>query len=125
MGVYGGQEVESSSSSAVPKILELKVRSTAAQQAGLESRYLSKILPPHAQSHLLPPPAILWSQLMSVYGKPLSSSGPTEAENVATVEQSLGGAKSGKSAPAPAAPILGEIVDASWMDDMVKKPCCK
>jgi len=122
--VYGGQDVESSISTA-QKILDLKFRTTPAQQAGLEARYLSKILPMHAQSHLLPPPKVLWSQLISVFGKQMTVSDTTEAESVTTAQQDLGAVKSSNSAPASAVPILGEIVEASWMDDIVKDNCCK
>jgi len=58
-----------------PQLLQLPVRTTPAQQAGLTAHLLEHIIPSSAPSHHLPPPALIWAGLLSTWGKPLQESG--------------------------------------------------
>jgi len=111
------------------KLLNLPLRTTAAQQAGLVPRLVQRVVPPNVPSHLLPPPAVLWSSLLSVYAKPpdgVQQASPlpdtTEAPIAAPVA-----AKSNEAAlPSPSwvrqstsKPTEAELVDANFMDELV------
>lgn len=107
------------------RLLNLPLRTTAAQQAGLVPRIVQKMLPPHLPSHMLPPPGILFSNFLALYGKPIDGAGfaeddvgpngfPAEQEDFAsTVAESFAGAASRQSSAA-------ELVDRAWMDELVK-----
>jgi len=92
------------------------IRTTAAQQAGLVPRLLHRILPPQVPSHLLPAPAVLWRDFLSIYAK------PAKVEESASMEaNTLPFASLEAQFPASEAlPSHAELVDEAWMDSLVE-----
>lgn len=101
-----------------PRLHTLLVRTTATQQAGLTKQFMHQVLPAHAPSHMLPPPASIWSSFLSAYGKPLAESTVnTESDanyNGSTIPDGRDiGVTWGKKPEE-------QYVDADWMDELVK-----
>lgn len=117
------------SAAALP-LSPLPLRETPEQQAGIVPRLVERVVPPHVPSHMLPPPAAIWSSFLTVFGKAAPDSGSVEelaAEPTATYAKATtagasnpGGA--GASASSREAPERkAELVDADFMDELVER----
>jgi len=98
------------------RLYEVQLRTTAAQQAGVLPRFLGNILPAHVPSHLLPPPATLWTGLLSTFGKP-----PPGAQPQSDVAATMAKASSRQLQESPpTSQARSELVDVAWMDQLVQ-----
>lgn len=95
------------------------LRTTPAQQAGLVPRLLQRILPPQVPSHMLPSPAVLWRDFLSIYAKPVGDdpvSAPLEVDDYSSQFAS----EISQLPPSAPAPPPAELVDEEWMDSLVE-----
>merc|ERR1711957_161473 len=113
------------------------IRTTPAQQTGLVPRLVEQVIPAHVPSHQLPPPAMIWSRFLSVYGVPapdaaISNGGVLASDLDAGASKedpdgpTIGGNGAGYLPPwlagvDPSACFQSEFVDASWMDQLVQE----
>lgn len=100
------------------KLSPLPVRTTPEQQAGMVPRLIARVVPPHVPSHMLPPPALIWSSFLDVFGKPVAGAAAAEpaAEDASRTAKETAGAAS--LAPQPR-PRKVHVVGEEWMDQLV------
>jgi hypothetical protein len=121
------------------QLLQLPVRTTPAQQAGLTPHLLERIIPPSAPSHLLPPPAIIWSGVLATWGKPLedatlgavggdaaaatnlSSNSTGDAFGIMATPSRVDLPSWARKGPLPPETCRAELADAAWMDQLVQE----
>lgn len=124
-------------SKALPNLLELPVRATASQQAGLTANLLGRVIPASAPSHNLPPPALIWAGFLATWGKPSQDAKPVAEPDLAQSATTSATHLKGKSADvgseevdlpswAHRGPVLeetymAEVVDAGFMDQLVNE----
>lgn len=136
-GVFGGRST--TAAAPAPDLLELHVRTTPAQQAGLSAKLLERIIPPSAPSHNLPPPAHIWAGVLATWGKPLDEASPgASVPSVGWTPQSDKDGLEGMSqtpataevaelpawirkVPAPTEVCRAEFVDADWVNQLVQE----
>eukprot|EP00933_Yihiella_yeosuensis_P027655 TRINITY_DN21557_c0_g1_i1.p1 TRINITY_DN21557_c0_g1~~TRINITY_DN21557_c0_g1_i1.p1 ORF type:complete len:898 (-),score=162.37 TRINITY_DN21557_c0_g1_i1:141-2834(-) len=139
--IVGGRETAPGGGAAAgtgpAKLLKMPLRTTSAQQAGLVPRLVQRVVPPHVPSHMLPPPSVIWAGMVSVFAKPLDgslqagpgmTSLPSQSTEASAALQSAGleAAEMSSLPPWVQQSVVGqpapeqELVDANWMDQLVK-----
>lgn len=117
----------------------LPLRTTAAQQAGLVPRLVERVIPAHIPSHQLPPPSVIWTRFLSVFGMPAPDATGLELSGTAAAtsaeKERTRGAPDGDDVAAnddgylppwlagidpSTSSCKSELVDVSWADQLVQ-----
>lgn len=116
------------------------VRTTPAQQAGLIPRLVEQVIPSHVPSHQLPPPSMIWSRFLAVYGVPAPDAVASKMLTEEDAGVAEGDGRDGATADGNTAGYLppwlagldqssltskSDFVDASWMDQLVQDALVK
>mmetsp|Transcript_75604 Transcript_75604/g.162096 ORF Transcript_75604/g.162096 Transcript_75604/m.162096 type:complete len:856 (+) Transcript_75604:33-2600(+) len=122
------------------QLLTFPLRTTAEQQAGIIPSLLEHVVPPQVPTHLLPPPSVMWTGLLAVFGKPLPDASLTpevyseSAGNGKAATATQGGCTGttmyeasddlppwvSASRLRSAEPDRSELVDIAFMDQLVQ-----
>jgi hypothetical protein len=125
-----------SGATSTPQLLQLPLRTTLAQQAGLTAHLMQRVIPANAPSHHLPPPALIWAGVLATWGKHLEGDGPglsaeTSAEGFAssldnaasttqTYSEALDLPSWARKGPLPPETCRAELADATWVEQMIQ-----
>lgn len=121
-----------------PQLLQLPLRTTPAQQAGLTPHLMQRVIPANAPSHHLPPPALIWAGVLATWGKRLDGDGPnvsletsapaldasaTTAEAL-THSEALDVPSWARRGPMASETCRAELADAEWVEKLIQEAFC-
>lgn len=100
-----------------------KLRTTAAQQAGVQPRLLKNVIPPNVPSHLLPAPSVLYRSLLDIYAAPYEDDSRAFLESNTASSREAVGADSQEEPQLPPWVPRGtscqfEVMDADFMEKL-------
>lgn len=114
-----------------PQLLQLPLRTTPAQQAGLTSHLMQRVIPANAPSHHLPPPALIWAGVLATWGKTLeshdASASPETYDAAAMTAEALTHSEANdvpswaRRGPLASETCRAELADADWVEQMIKE----